>query len=56
MKLLINFWKSLTPEKAYARLFKLGKMISETIQSKEEPIREFEEINTLFEKHFITVN
>jgi hypothetical protein len=46
----------LTPEQAYERLLELGEMISTAIKSKQEPVKDFEEINTLFEKHFSSVN
>jgi len=42
---------ALSDEQCWARLEELGKVISKAIESKTEPIKDFDEHSTLVERH-----
>lgn len=42
----------LTGEQAWVRMEELGSFISKAIEKKTEPIKEFDELNTLLENHY----
>lgn len=41
----------ITAEKAFERVQELAKIISKAIESKQEPIKDFDELNTLIDKY-----